>query len=78
MFQCNAAQIAVLPGFCQYFGLHMVYSVVIYLNMTRYNTEINKKNYVKKDSKQENKKDGNSHVTLETSPCVRPGQKGKN
>ena len=43
MSRRNAAKIAVFPGFCQYFGLNMVYYVVISLHMTRYNTKTQKK-----------------------------------
>ena len=54
MFWRNAAKIAVFTGFCQDFGLHMVYSTAVTINMTRYKTQ--KKSYVKKSLSQENKK----------------------
>ena len=41
-------------GFCQYFGLDMVYFVVISLHMMWYNTQT-PKNYVIKDRKQESR-----------------------
>ena len=37
MSQRNAAKVAVFSGFCQDFGLHMVYPTIVTLNMTRYN-----------------------------------------
>ena len=43
MSRRNAAKIEVFSGFCQYFGLHMVYLTVVTLNMTRYNTKNTKK-----------------------------------
>ena len=55
MSRRNAAKIAIFSGFCQYFGLHMVFCTVVTLNMTRYNT-YTQKSYVKKDLKQENEK----------------------
>ena len=55
MSRRNAAKISVFSGFCQHFGLHMVYPTVVTLNMTRYNTET-QKSYVKKGLKQDNKK----------------------
>ena len=63
MSRYHAAQIAVFQGFCQYFGLNMAYSVAISLHMTRYRTKT-QISYVKKDKKQENKKNGNSNVFL--------------
>jgi hypothetical protein len=54
MSRRHAAKIAVFLGFCQYFGLDMVYFVAISLHMMWYNTQT-QTIYVIKDRKQENK-----------------------
>ena len=61
MSRRNAAKVAFFSGFCQYFGLHMVYRTEVTLNMTKYNTKKGK-SYVKTDLKQENEKNCNGNV----------------
>ena len=61
MSRRNVAKTAVFSGFCQYFGLHMVFCTVVTLNMTRYHT-LTQKSYVKKDLKLENEKNGDGNV----------------
>ena len=54
MSRRHAAKIADFLGFCQYFGLNMVYFVAISTHMMWYNIQT-QTNYVNKDRKQGNK-----------------------
>ena len=54
MSRRNVAQIAVFIGFCQYFGLNIVFSFISALRRTGYNTK-SQKIHAEKDRKQEKK-----------------------